>query len=133
MRKKYRIKQNKSASEFTKLTGIETWNVYGDNQCILVKSTHITPKRLPSPKYAYYVYNLCLNTSHDVYVSTSCGVKNCVKKEHLQPKYKPTVKDQEYIKTYLKIDGIELLSKNLKVPIELFTEYILLKNRNRFI
>ena len=53
-------------------------------------------------------------------------------KKHLHSKsievYNPSLKDKEYIKTYLKVDGVKGLSELLKVPLPTFIDYLIREN-----
>jgi hypothetical protein len=122
MKRKYRIKKLVRSTEFSKLSGVDSFEVDGGTQCHIVRS--LTTKGMPSSKYAYFLFigNLSLNS--DIRVKTTCGVKNCVKKEHLVAEYFPNKKDKEYIDMYYKLDGIEQLAHVFVVPVDLLEKYL---------
>lgn len=124
MNKKRRIQLKVSASEFSRLSGTDTFEIYGGSNCVIVRALTQTKKSIPSPKYAYLIYNLHGANNGDIRVKTTCGVQNCVTREHLIAEYFPNTKDKEYIDTYYKIDGVEQLAHNLKVPVDLLEKYI---------
>src|SRR5574343_357430 len=117
MRKKYRIKNRANNNEFSALSGIEAFELLGGQNCLITKSKNTQP-------IAYELYRNIQKMSKKIKVYSTCGIKNCVKKDHLIAIYKPTKKETEYIKTYAKIDGSEQLAHVLKVPRDLMENYI---------
>lgn len=109
-------------NEFSVLTGILAIEVLNTDKCLVTKALSISGGT-PIQRYAYYLYTNTPPNKH-IKISASCGILNCVRKDHLIAKYQPTKKDIDYISTYLKIDGIEQLSKVLKVPSNLLTDYL---------
>ncbi len=129
MKRKYKIKQLDRSTEFSKLSGIDSYENHGGFNCAITRALTFSKKefsyiKIPAPKYAYYIYNGIHDNNGDIRVKTTCGVQNCVTKDHLIPEYFPNKKDIEYINTYLKIDGIEVIAHNLKVPIDLLENYL---------
>lgn len=124
-KKKDRIKSRKNSSEFSKLTGVESFIMEGGSDCIITSSSHLSGFISETPRYAYYYYNDKKPLSWTcIKVSTTCGVKNCVKKEHLVPFYIPDENDKDHIDNYLEEIGIFKMAQALKVPIDLFRNYI---------
>lgn len=95
----------------------------GGSNCLITKhntiSGNISVQRYAHSKYFFYPLN-----NSKVKVKSTCGVLNCVNKNHLIAEYKPTKKDIEYINTYIKVDGIEIMSHRLEIPIHILTEFI---------
>lgn len=114
---RYRIRNRARNNPFSVLSGIEAFEMEGGSGCTIIKSKNYQIQ-------AFCLYNELSEISPKLKIIPSCGVKNCVKKEHLIATYQPTKKDAEYIKDYLKIDGAEYLSHTLNVPIGVFEEYI---------
>ncbi len=123
--KKNRIKNRKNSSEFSKLTGVESFILEGGSNCIITSSSNLSGFISETPRYAYYYYNDKKPLSWTcIKVSTTCGVKNCVKKEHLVPFYLPDENDKDHIDNYLEEIGILNMAEALKVPVELFIDYL---------
>lgn len=121
MKRKYRIKK-KAENEYSVLTGNEAFKMAGGSGCLIVKSAFHLSR--PMARYAYKLYSEDYDLNRNVEVSNSCGVLNCVLKDHLEAVYKPSKVDRDYIDTYLKVDGAEVLAKNLNIPIHLFHRFI---------
>ncbi len=91
--------------------------MYGATNCIL--ATKLTHKGIKIQLYAYCIYNdYVFNTT--IKVVSSCNILNCVKREHLIAYYCPTKGENDYILSYLKIDGHEHLANSYNVPLSLF-------------
>ncbi len=121
-----RSKTRKTAkNEFSAITGLKAMEMKGGSNCIIVNQ--LTISGMACARYAYikyidHKYGLNIN----VHVSQSCGVLNCVKREHLIVEYTPSKKDMEYIKGYGSVmDDVEL-SHILHIPSDLL-------NRNAYI
>lgn len=117
------------STEFSKLSGIDSYENLGGSNCVITRTPTLTRKsflykQIPAPKYAYYIYNGIHDNNGDIRVKTTCGVDNCVTRDHLIATYFPKKTDIEYIDQYLKIDGIEVLVHTLKVPIDLLEKYL---------
>lgn len=122
MKKNLRIKNMAKNNEFSVLTGILAIEVLNTQKCLVTKILSAS-KGVPIQKYAYHLYTKSLPHRY-IKISSTCGILNCVKKDHLIAKYEPTKKDIDYISTYLKIDGIEQLSSVLKVPTNILEDYL---------
>lgn len=120
MKRKYRVKKTAN-NLYSRLTGREAIQLTGNSDCLVQKYTKIKGG-IPIERYAYTQYKGQIPKT--VHVSQICGVKQCVKQEHLRASYHPTKEDEQYIKNYIKIDGPEVLAERLGVPFKIFEEYI---------
>lgn len=123
MWRKYRI-QKHSKIPFTRLTGVECVEVMGGDNCLVSKlKSH---KRIPIQQYAYYIHNDMFGIEYNpkVHIKSTCGVANCIKKEHLQGTYKPYKEDQKYIADNIKTTGLSHMAHMLKVTPELLQHYL---------
>jgi len=110
---------------FTALTGIETFIVHNDNECHITKA--LTHKDHPIQSHAYGLYSGIYpkyKYNHKIKVTNTCGVKNCVKQDHLQAVYHPSKDDIERLTTYLRFSTIESLAHQLDVTPQLLQQYI---------
>lgn len=109
-------------NEFSSITGILALEVLNKHKCLITNVLTIS-NGIPVQRFAYSLYT---NTSPNRYikVTPSCGVLNCVRKDHLVAKYVPSKKEADYINTYLRIDGVDNLSHTLKVPLALLKDYL---------
>ncbi len=117
---KYRIKKTAS-SPFSALTGILATPMLGGSLCHICKQKTVKGS-IPIQKHAYKLFNNIY--SKDITVTSICNVQNCVNPEHLTATYKPNKDDQEYIRIYLRIDGLESLAEKLHITPELLKDYI---------
>lgn len=122
MRRKYRIKK-KAENEFSALAGVDAIQLFGALDCLVIKPV-VKMCGVPVLKFAYQKYYGIEALNRNIVFTTKCGVTNCVKKSHLKAVYNPSKADKDYIDTYLKIDGEEVIAKNLNVPIHLFHSFI---------
>lgn len=113
---RYRLKKN-AKNGFTALTGIEAFQMLGGSDCLIVKNKSV--KGYNPLRYAYMKYCGMNGINENISVKNSCGVLNCVKKEHLIAVFNPTIEDKEYIRVYSKVNTKEELAHWFKVPIEL--------------
>ncbi len=123
-RNRWRLK-NTADNEYTALTGIMAFQLMGGSNCLIVR--YPTKGRgVATHRFAYGLYNSKYAKHFNKYVkvTTSCGVLNCVKKEHLHAIYKPSKKEADYIALYIKIDGIEDLAHKQGIPIDLLQSYL---------
>lgn len=124
MKRKYIIKHRANNNEFSQHTGIESVNVENDLGCVVTRQK-TTQKGTSITLYAYMCYidfKGKINTG--VKISQTCGILNCVQRDHLLATYTPSENDIEHISNYLKIDGKEHTAHVLKVPLSLFKEYL---------
>lgn len=121
-KKKYRVRKQ-FKNEFSFLSGIEAIPMLGGSECLLSKQK-ATTNHLPIQRHAYILYNKNIAISPSLYISSTCGVKNCVKREHLQAKYCPTEADKKYIKDWLKVYGKEQMAHTMKVPLDIFEAWL---------
>lgn len=123
MKKKYRIKKT-AKNIFTALSGKDAFQMFGGSNCLIVKNLTVSGKQNVQ-RYAYSLYQeetYILNKF--IKITCTCGVANCIKKEHLIAEYIPSKEEIEYINTYKDVDGIEVLAHNIKVPVELLTKFL---------
>lgn len=124
MKKKYRIKKRANNNEFSKLTGIEAFEMLGGNNCLITKYAFFTKTRSTIQSYAYSLYSgFNKRINPNVKVTATCGATNCVKKAHLKATYEPTKKEADYIAASLNIDSPEQTASVLNVPLKIFTSY----------
>lgn len=110
MKRIYR--QRKSAdNEYTALTGIMAFKMNGGSNCLLIRFGSKKKQKDAFSMYRDEFYKL----NRNIKVTSTCGVLNCVKKDHLVAKYYPSKKEKEYIEIY----GKEVASNSLNVPIEM--------------
>lgn len=92
MKKKYRIKKT-AKNEFSKLSGIEATQLSGSIDCLVAHQLRVSPsatatpftitKSIPIKKFAYALYhNVAISDIKSV--KQTCGVAQCVKREHLE-------------------------------------------------
>jgi hypothetical protein len=82
----HRTKMKRNAdNEFTTLTGIRAIQMEGGSNCLITKQNTLNNK--PIRKVAYLLYNNITGVHpkrlRAMKVKTSCGVKNCVCRDHL--------------------------------------------------
>lgn len=120
MKRKYLLKKHAS-NEFMALFGIEAFPLLGGSNCLIVK--HLTYNGHPIQRVAYlgYISSLTHQGTSAIKVNATCGIANCVLRDHLIASYKPTKKDQEYIRDNLYL-GHEFLTNALRVPSKLFEQ-----------
>lgn len=124
MRRKYYIKKRPNNSLFSQHTGIDSVKVENGLGCVVTRQK-TTNGGQSITLYAYLCYTDFKGTiNSNVKISQTCGITNCVHLDHLQASYHPSKKDIEHIETYLKIDGIEHTAHTLRVPLNLFKEYL---------
>lgn len=123
MSRKNYLKQ-KGYCEFSRIEGIDAYEMNGGSGCIITRKTVF--RRINNNRRAYFAYVgfPIYGANYNIQVSNTCGVLNCVKREHLIAVYQPSKKEQEYIATYLKIEGKEQLAHTLQIPITLFEQYL---------
>ena len=114
MKKIYRTKKN-AKNEFTRLSGVKTFELIGGSECLITE--HDTRYGKSIQKYAYELYTGYRSPS--IIVKNICGVKNCVKKEHLTETLKLPDEDKKYILDWYKVNGIEYMENAFKIPAEL--------------
>lgn len=125
MKKKYRIKNRQNSTEFSKLTGIEAFQMSGGAGCLITRFNTISPSNTSIQKHAYRLYNdIKHKLGRNVKVTASCGAENCVEKSHLIAVYKPTEPDLEYIAAYGGVDEPVDLARRLEVSIELLKPFL---------
>lgn len=122
MKRKYRLKKT-AKNPFTALCGKRAFELFGGTNCLVTESVTTTGS-MDIKKYAYFLYLDFKNQNKDIRVTSTCGVANCVKKDHLVAEYSPSKADLEYINTYKDVDGIEVLAHNMKVPVDLLTKFL---------
>jgi len=119
MRRKYTLKKH-ADNEFTAITGIEAILIMNGSNCLVVRK--MTADRCPIQRYSYCLYsnNKLFYKNPYIKVTSSCGVLNCVRQNHLTATYEPTTKDNTYILEHLKIEGHEQLAHIKNIPLALF-------------
>lgn len=124
MKRRYHLKSQANSPLFQKLTGIETFEVLGRGNCEIVKI--LSQIRLPIQRYAFGIFqeNIDYAKNSCIKITPTCGILNCVKKDHLKAVYEPTKKDAQYIKDYLNIDGVDRLAHVFNAPISLLEDYL---------
>lgn len=120
MKKKYRLKYS-AKDEYQKAVGVKTIQLRGSCDCLIINRLKYKDT-YTNQQHAYSVYN---NTpiNKAIKVTNTCGIEQCIKKEHLVAKYHPTKDDIEYIKLN-KMMGIDYLSHVLKIPEDLLQEFL---------
>lgn len=109
-------------NDFTKATGIEAIAVIGQLKCLVVKKLQY--KSIPIQRLAYAIYHYPESKGNNaIKVTSTCGVANCVLKDHLRAIYKPTKKDIEYIHDNMGSPGIEFLSHVMKVSLPMLKDW----------
>lgn len=116
-KRRYRLKKS-AKNEFTAVTGIRAVQLLGGSNCIAVGSKTIKSEK--PCRFAYRKYNKVYELNEWVNVYTTCGVLNCVSKEHIVAEYKPTKNDLEYIGTYHKVNSLEEMAHYMRVPVQVY-------------
>ena len=113
--KKLLRKKKYASNEFTKLSGVDAFFVMGGSDCLITE--HDTRYGKSIQKYAYTLY--FKYNSNSIIVKPVCGIKNCVKKEHLEATLRLPKKDKQYILDWHRINGIEYMVNRFNIPAEL--------------
>lgn len=119
MKKRERIKYL-AKNEFEKKFGVKTVEISGALDCVISMNKYI--KTVDCKRKAFELYFGSI--TREVTINTSCGINECIKKEHLTYTYKPFKKNQDYIKTYLKLDGSEVLAHRLGISEGILVNYL---------
>lgn len=115
--RRYRVR-NSAKNEFSRIAGIRAIQMKGGSECIIVDNNTI--KGFSVDKYAYIIYNgIGYSLNRNIDYVRSCGVENCVKREHIKAIYTPSKSDLEYINSYGKSMSREDLAKALCVPVDI--------------
>lgn len=120
MKRKYRIKKS-AKNQFSALSGIEAIQLSGSADCLVVNRKTI--HNIPPAKYAYCLYKGILKPSPYLKVKQSCGIKQCVKQEHLCATFSPPEDILNQIKTNSWM-GVESLADTYQVGPELIADLI---------
>lgn len=119
MKKKERIKYL-AKNEFEKKFGVKTVEISGSLNCVISLNKYI--KTVDCRRKAFELYFGSI--TKEVRVKTSCGINECIKKEHLTHTYEPFKKNQDYIETYLKIDGTKVMAHRLGIGEGILVDYL---------
>ena len=122
MKKTYRIKKH-AKNAFEAETGLKTITLSGLHNCIITENK--THKGVPIHNISYMVKNDLKIYNKGLTIATSCGINQCVHPDHLEiQKYTVTTQELEYINDYLKIDGIEAVSKKIGITPKDLTSWL---------
>ncbi len=123
MKKRRRIKEN-ATNEFSRLSGIETFDIIkNDGKIEHFITKKLTHSRMPIQGYAYRLYT---DTEYNpsIKIESSCGLLNCVYKDHLIASYSPTRVDKAYILSNASLYSLSELADILKAPADLLSIYL---------
>lgn len=121
-----RLKKN-GDNPYSRATGFRAHTLKGGTGCTVSAYDSVFGNKHKVQPYAYYIFNIkpiCGTFNKYIKVTSSCGATNCVNLDHLIAVYSPTKKDQQYIKDYLHIDGIENMAHRLNIPVSLLEQYL---------
>lgn len=127
MNKKNRQKHAVNASDFQRATGILTIEQRGGSNCLLIDQIAVNNKSPQRVAYSIYTETLkTFNLSTNIHIFTSCGVENCISKDHIKAIYKPTKPNIKYIQDHSHEYRNDLpeLARLMQVPTILFLEYL---------
>lgn len=112
-----------SDNDFGRFSLKRTISSIGGLGCILTKYTK-TCRGVSLQQYAYWLFHKdtdFISPNKNIKVTPSCGVLNCVKKEHLTAEFVPSKDNLEYLKDW----GIaDYTAHTLNIPQSLLNQYV---------
>lgn len=123
MKRIYRLKKS-ADNEFTASFGIEAFQMKGGSNCLIVKKTLYYGMPVQRVAYCETINFIQGRAVAALKVTPTCGVLNCVSRDHLVATYEPTKKDHQYIIDNINTLGISFLAHAFKIPLPVFEEYM---------
>lgn len=121
MKKTDRLKAYAS-EPYQKATGVKTIQLRGNCDCLIINRLKYKEK-YTNQQHAYSIFN-GITFNPDIKVTNTCGIVQCIKKEHLLAVYKPNKEDAQYIKDNRSMYSIEELAFFVKTPVQLLQDYL---------